>query len=127
MKRTLCFLALLGASHGAPPPGFFPALHQVETGGRLGPTLGDGGRALGPLQIHRAAHADAGGTDYALCADLEYSKRIATAYLKRFAPKAWDAGDVQTLARIWSGGPRGHLRSATLPYAAKVLAAGGGK
>jgi hypothetical protein len=123
MKSTLLFLALCATAHAAPPDSFWRAIHLVETSGRTGPILGDGGKALGPLQIHRAYHADSRvAGDYSRVADLEYSKRVATAYLKRHAPEAWNAGDVETLARVHNGGPRGHLKQATKSYGAKVKA-----
>lgn len=121
MKRALLFLALCATAQAAPPDSFFRALHIVETSGRTGPILGDGGRALGPLQIHRAYHADARiGGDYSCCEDLDYSKRVVTAYLQRYAPAAWAAGDVTTLARIHNGGPRGASKPATVAYGDKV-------
>jgi hypothetical protein len=93
----------------------------VETSGRTGPILGDGGRALGPLQIHRAYHADSRvAGDYSRVADLDYSKRVVTAYLQRYAPQAWAAGDVVTLARIHNGGPKGASKPATVAYGDKV-------
>lgn len=122
MKRLALLLALAAAAHAAPPESFWRALHLVETGGRHGAILGDGGKALGPLQIHRAYHADARiGGDYSRCADLDYSKRVVSAYLKRYAPKAWAEGDVETLARIHNGGPRGDRKQATVNYGKKVL------
>jgi hypothetical protein len=122
MKSTL-LLALCATAHAAPPDSFFRALHVVETSGRTGPILGDGGRALGPLQIHRAYHADSRvAGDYSRVADLDYSKRVATAYLKRYAPAAWKAGDVEVLARVHNGGPRGHLKPATKGYGVRVRA-----
>ena len=121
MKRLTLLLALCATAHAAPPASFFRALHIVETSGRTGAIIGDNGRALGPLQIHRAYHADARiGGDYARCADLDYSRRVVTAYLQRYAPQAWAAGDVVTLARIHNGGPRGASKPATVAYAAKV-------
>lgn len=121
MKTLALLLALAATAQAAPPDSFFRALHIVETSGRTGPIIGDGGRALGPLQIHRSYHADARiGGDYARCADLDYSRRVVTAYLQRYAPQAWAAGDVTTLARIHNGGPRGDKKSATLGYAEKV-------
>jgi hypothetical protein len=123
MRSALLFLALCASAHAAPPESFWRALHIVETSGRTGPIVGDGGKALGPLQIHRAYHADSRVSgDYSRVADLGYAKRVATAYLKRYAPQAWAAGDVETLARIHNGGPRGHLKPATKGYAAKVRA-----
>ena len=121
MKRLTLLLALCATAQAAPPPSFFRALHVVETSGRTGAIIGDNGRALGPLQIHRAYHADSRvGGDYSRVADLDYSKRVVSAYLQRYAPAAWAAGDVVTLARIHNGGPRGDKKTATLGYAAKV-------
>jgi hypothetical protein len=123
MKSTLLLLALCATAHAAPPDSFFRALHIVETSGRTGPILGDNGKALGPLQIHRSYHADSRvAGDYSRVADLDYSKRVATAYLKRHAPVAWAAGDVETLARVHNGGPRGHLKPATKGYGVRVKA-----
>jgi hypothetical protein len=122
MKSTLLLLALCATAHAAPPDSFFRALHLVETSGRTGPILGDNGKALGPLQIHRAYHADSRvAGDYSRVADLNYSKRVATAYLKRYAPAAWKAGDVETLARVHNGGPKGQ-QPATKSYGVRVKA-----
>jgi hypothetical protein len=121
MKRALLLLALAVTAHAAPPPSFFRALHIVETSGRTGAIIGDGGKALGPLQIHKGYHSDARiGGDYSRCADLDYSKRVVTAYLQRYAPAAWAAGDVKTLARVHNGGPRGASKPATVAYGDKV-------
>ena len=121
MKHALIILALCATCHAAPGPGFWRALHIVETSGRTGAIVGDQGRALGPLQIHRGYHQDSRvAGDYSRVSDLNYSKRVATAYLKRYAPEAWAAGDVETLARVHNGGPRGHLKTATKSYGARV-------
>ena len=123
MKHLALLLALCATTHAAPPDSFWRALHVVETSGRTGPILGDGGAALGPLQIHRAYHADSRvAGDYSRVADLDYSKQVATAYLKRYVPEAWAAGDVETLARVHNGGPRGHLKPATKGYGVRVKA-----
>jgi hypothetical protein len=125
MKLALLFLALCVTAHAAPPDSFFRALHIVETSGKLGPTIGDQGRSLGPLQISRAYHKDSrvgNDSDYSRCADLEYSKRVATAYLQRYAPKAWAAGDVEVLARTHNGGVRGATKPATKGYGVRVKA-----
>ncbi len=121
MKLLLALLALASASHAAPPESFWRALHQVETSGRHGAILGDNGKSLGPLQISRAYHADSRvAGSYEQVTDLAYARRVATAYLKRYAPQAWEAGDVATLARIHNGGPTGHKKTVTLGYADKV-------
>jgi hypothetical protein len=121
VKRLLALLTLASASHAAPPESFWRALHQVETSGRHGAILGDNGKSLGPLQISRAYHADSRvAGSYEQVTDLAYSRRVATAYLKRYAPQAWAQGDVETLARIHNGGPAGARKQATLAYADKV-------
>ncbi len=122
MKRLALFLALAAAAHAAPPESFWRALHVVETSGRQGPILGDNGRSLGPLQISRAYFTDSrvAGT-YEQVVDLPFARRVVSAYLQRYAPKAWAAGDVETLARIHNGGPRGDRKQATINYGKKVL------
>ena len=101
----------------------FQALHMVETGGRLGPIKGDGGRALGPLQIHKVYWIDSGVPGrYEDCADLEYSKKVVRAYMARYAVQR-RLGRVPTdedIARLHNGGPNGHKKSATIPYWNKV-------
>ena len=95
------------------PSELINAIHQVETSGRLGPIKGDNGRALGPLQIHRAYWIDAGVPGrYEDCARLDYSVRVFNAYMARYAPH----GDFETIARIHNGGPRGHRKTQTLRY-----------
>jgi hypothetical protein len=121
VKRILALLALASASHAAPPESFWRALHQVETSGRHGAILGDNGKSLGPLQISRAYHDDSRvAGSYEQVTDLAYARRVATSYLKRYAPQAWAQGDVETLARVHNGGPAGARKQATLPYADKV-------
>jgi hypothetical protein len=123
MKSLILLLSLCATCHAAPPDSFWRALHIVETSGRTGPIVGDQGRALGPLQIHRGYHQDSRvAGDYSRVSDLNYSVRVATAYLKRYAPAAWKAGDVETLARVHNGGPRGHLKTATKSYGTRVKA-----
>jgi len=122
MKKTLLALLLALPAYSAPPESFWQALHHVETSGRLGPIKGDNGAALGPLQIHRAYWQDSGvpGT-YSQCADLAYSRRVVTAYLRRYARNAWERGDAFSLARVHNGGPSGANKRATLRYGQKVV------
>jgi hypothetical protein len=128
MKTLLALIALSGSAFAAPPEAFWRALHQVETGGRFGAIKGDGGAALGPLQLHRGFHRDSAVPGpFERVADLSYARRVATAYYRRYAPEAWERGDVVVLARIHQGGPRGHHKAATLAYSRRVVAAMGGK
>lgn len=124
---TLVTALLLGAAapvfSGTVPAEFLRALHLVETSGRTGPILGDGGRALGPYQIHRDYWVDAGVPGrYADVARRDYAERVVAAYLKRHAPQALARLDYQTLARVHNGGPAGAHKAATLPYWRRVQA-----
>jgi hypothetical protein len=99
------------------------AIRHVESGGDDA-AVGDGGRAIGPYQIHRAYWVDACAADpslqsgtYADCFDPVYSRRVVVAYLSRYGRGCTAA----QLARIHNGGPRGHRKSATVEYAEKVL------
>jgi len=108
------------------------AIQAVETGGHPDPpnALGDGGEALGPLQIHRACWLDAvehrpdiGGT-YDDCRNLTYATQIFWSYMDRYAPD----DSHETMSRTWNGGPNGYSKAATHRYWKKVklkLASGG--
>ena len=113
------------------------AIKQVETGSGSGIGVkGDGGRAAGPLQIHRIYHTDAAERDRALTSyqrcltDRAYSERVVRAYMRRYAPAAaarLKAGtgtlaDVERVSRIHNGGPRGHRKQATQKYWLRVRA-----
>ena len=114
-----------------PPPAgtdtrrILDAIQTVETGGEADPdnAVGDAGRALGAYQIHRSYWIDATERDPALRAlgyqsvrDRATAERVVLAYLNRYAPD-WN---LATVARIHNGGPRGHRKAATVPYARRV-------
>lgn len=113
------------------------AIRQVETGGCPNQGVGakgDGGNAAGPFQVWRAYHTDAAErdrslTDYRRClTSRSYSERVVRAYMLRYARAATlrltqgtaTMADVERVARIHNGGPRGHKKKATLAYWAKV-------
>ena len=99
---------------------FLHAIGTVESG-HDDNAVGDGGASLGRYQIQRAYWIDSRIPGrYEQVKDKAYAERVMLAYFKRYAPKALDAGDWETLARIHNGGPRGHRKAATLPYWAKV-------
>ena len=130
----MTYLAIVLALAVNPPAGFnaapiLDAIEAVETGGHADPTnaIGDGGKALGPMQIHRVYWLDAVEHDRSLVAngetydsvrDRAYARRVVMAYWSRYA-KSWDS---QTLARVHNGGPKGATKRATLGYWAKVKA-----
>jgi hypothetical protein len=105
-------LATLAAA--VPPPADYntdrilDAIRQVETGGCKNPSeaVGDGGRAIGPFQIHQGYWADAVqhdpsiGGEYSDCTDEAYARQIVIAYLSRYC-KSWTD---ENCARIHNGG-----------------------
>ena len=88
--------------------------------------IGDGGRARGPLQIWRAYWQDAceyGGVsdDPAWRYETEAHNRVKSIqavrwYWQRYCRAAYRHADLQTLARVHNGGPRGDRKEATLTY-----------
>ena len=127
VKTLVTVLSLLTAtSTKATDSRFFNALHQVESSGRTGRIVGDHGKALGPLQIHREYFNDAAeydkslGNDYSRVTDLAFAKKVVVAYLKRYAPKAVSTNDYKTLARVHNGGPAGYKNPNTVGYWKKV-------
>lgn len=94
------------------------AIWYVESGCRNGPIKGDGGNALGPMQIWRAFHQDAvefsgQGGKYEDVADIKYAKKTVKNYWKRYCiarrvgrePTIWHA------AVMVNGGPNAHKAS----------------
>ena len=119
MNHLILFTLTLVVGAGAPAGDLVDAIHQVETSGRLGPIVGDGGRALGPLQIHKACWLDANlPGKYEDVADLAYAKRVFAAYMARYATERRLGRPVtdEDRARIWNGGPNGYKKKATINY-----------
>lgn len=104
------------------------AIRFVESSDRDDVPDGDGGRAIGPYQIHRvywqdavAFDADVGG-DYAQCRQRAYAERVIDAYMRRYAKVAWDGGEAEVIARIHNGGPQGQQNPKTDGYWQRVRA-----
>jgi len=96
------------------------ALIAVESGGN-DQAIGDNGRALGPLQIHRAVVQDVNrftGSHYRWedMTNRAQARAVCEAYLKHYGRGA----TTEQLARRWNGGPTGDRKSATEAYWAKV-------
>ena len=120
----------------------FQALRVVETGGQPNAgrgAIGDGGNAYGPYQIWMPYFADATERQYEgiptqdiswedCLNDTYASEVVVLAYMRRYAKDEYfrlvdgtaTLEDVEKIARIHNGGPRGHSKSATLGYWAKV-------
>lgn len=96
------------------------ALIAVESAGRDN-AIGDGGRALGPLQIHRGVILDVNrftGANYRWeqMTNRAQARAVCEAYLRHYGRGA----TTEQLARRWNGGPQGDHKPATLQYWRKV-------
>ncbi len=101
------------------------AMIQVESRGKDS-VIGDNGKAIGILQMHKIAVRSVNKILKKNDIDLEYSyddrysreKTIEMYWIWRNS-KHMDS-DYETIARSWNGGPRGPNKSATLHYWNKV-------
>jgi hypothetical protein len=114
------------------------ALIAVESGGD--PTaIGDEGKALGILQIHKCVVDDVNKTynttfrhewlrsnsDGTTTLDaIVFSKQVCVKYLAywgaRYEGETGQEPTYEVYARIWNGGPRGYAKSSTVAYWKKV-------
>jgi hypothetical protein len=83
--------------------------------------IGDQGRAIGCLQIHKAVVLDVNritGSHYRHqdMTNRAQARAVCEAYLKHYGRGA----TTEQLARRWNGGPTGDRKSATEAYWAKV-------
>ena len=83
--------------------------------------IGDNGKAIGPLQIHKAVVLDVNritGSHYQWqqMTNRAQARAVCEAYLKHYGRGA----STEQLARRWNGGPKGDTKSATEAYWAKV-------
>lgn len=98
------------------------ALWEKEASKQLHPRDGDGGKAIGPFQIHRAYWQDAYdfdpslGGSYQKCKEYDYAVQVIHTYWRRYVPKAYADGNIEILARTHNGGLLGSKRKKTIKY-----------
>ena len=96
------------------------ALISVESSGN-DLAIGDNGRAVGPLQIHRAVVLDVNritGSHYRHqdMTNRAQARAVCQAYLTHYGRGA----TTEQLARRWNGGPTGDRKTATVAYWRRV-------
>jgi len=96
------------------------ALMIVESSGN-DQAIGDNGRALGPLQIHRGVVLDVNritGSHYRWEAmtNRVQARAVCQAYLEHYGR----GKSIEEQARIWNGGPTGDRKPVTLAYWRRV-------
>ena len=96
------------------------ALMIVESGNN-DQAIGDQGRAIGCLQIHKAVVLDVNkftGSHYRHqdMTNRAQARAVCEAYLKHYGK----GKTLEQQARIWNGGPTGDRKQATVAYWAKV-------
>lgn len=101
------------------------AICMVESSGGRDTRDGDGGRAIGPYQIHRAYWAD--GTrflkvswPYSDARDPVKARRVVRAYVTQYQRAGGYPPTPEVWARLHNGGPRGPEKTSTLPYWLRV-------
>lgn len=98
-----------------------PALEVVESSGRSD-AIGDGGLAVGILQIHPIMVRECNrilGREWFTPADrlsVSRSRAMARVYFRHHG-QSWT---VEQASRCWNGGPGGHRKKATLKYWEKI-------
>ena len=98
------------------------ALIIVESSGN-DQAIGDNGRALGPLQIHRGVVLDVNritGSNYrhSEMTNRAAARAVCEAYLRHYGR----GKTTEQQARIWNGGPTGDRKTATEGYWRKIEA-----
>lgn len=117
----VCGVMCVPPSDSTDVDGILRAISKVESNHK-DDAIGDGGKAIGRYQIHKAYWQDAVqfdpsiGGKYEDCKDPEYARKIVVAYFSRYAPD-WD---IDTVSGIHNAGPKGHKKSATKVYRRKV-------
>ena len=109
------------------------AIRHVETGTHYDGVgvVGDGGYALGSYQIWEPYWIDARmdeGTHRLCLTSKAYSEEVVRRYMLRYSKKCTTRllegrgtlADVERIARIHNGGPKGHTKLATRKYWEKV-------
>jgi len=121
---VLCILAFFSMCVGKAPvtdDTLISAIITVESRGN-DDAVGDGGRAVGPLQIHavmvKEVNRILGSDVYTLSDRKDRKKSIAMfkVYTNKYTP-SWSP---ELVARRWNGGPTGDQKKATLKYWNKV-------
>lgn len=119
MKKA-AFIICAIVSHcvfGGPSSKLIDALIHVESKGKVH-AIGDNGRAVGCLQIHKGVIEDvnrAYNTSYKYSdrKSIEKSREICHTYLILHGGRN---ATNEKYARIWNGGPNGHRKRSTRPY-----------
>ena len=96
------------------------ALIIVESSGN-DQAIGDNGRAVGPLQIHRGVVQDVNritGSNYrhSEMTNRAAARAVCQAYLEHYGR----GKSLEQQARIWNGGPTGDRKTATVAYWRRV-------
>jgi hypothetical protein len=109
-------------------PLLIAALIAIESGG-LDQAIGDGGKAIGCLQIREAVVLDVNRIyglylEHTHAYDRQTAKTICILYLKHYGrpDRLGRTPTASDLARIWNGGPDGHTKQATMDYGDRVQA-----
>lgn len=134
-RRTFCAATFIGilappsceASEHKDHHELITALIKIESGGDP-QAVGDGGMAVGVLQIHPIMVTDVnriirqGGNFHKYTLDDRVSPIKSVSMFQIYTTHYSKGASDEVIARRWNGGPKGDTKSATLPYWVKVKA-----
>ena len=118
------FFVITAVPNDIENPILWRAICQVESNNDPN-AIGDNGNAVGIAQIWPICVDDVNRIvgeqryTYADRYDPEKSRQMFWLYVRHYKPK----GTWEQWSRIWNGGPKGHLKKATVKYWAKVKGA----
>lgn len=113
-----------------------PLLIEIESGGDNN-AIGDGGKAVGCLQIHKIMVDDVQRirkSTFPNCGwyysyedrlNIVRSKMMAEDFFRHYGPKRiskdnTELENLRILGRMWNGGPEGYKKKSTIPYSNKI-------
>lgn len=121
---TVLAYASLCGTNGDRYARLLPAIEQVESSGNPS-AIGDGGKAVGLLQIHPVMVTDCnrivGEQRWTMAdrLDADKSRAMFRVYSGHYSRNASD----EVVARRWNAGPKGELKAASVGYWNKVRTA----
>lgn len=102
------------------------AIRWVESGDVPRPRSGDGGRAIGPFQIHYPYYIDGMkqlaeegrklSWRYYDMLQKEKAEEVVGAYMRRYCLEAWLSNDAEALARCHNSGPSWEVKRAKTEF-----------
>lgn len=120
VMKTLLIICLVNSACLAVSERLLDAIEKVESNGNHH-AIGDGGRSLGNYQIMMPVIKDVNKYYHKNYTSSDRRNPVKAREICRLYLDMYGKGlsDIQQ-ARIWNGGPKGHLKKCTLEYAKRI-------